>query len=279
MTFQLRLAWLRAPLLVVVCALFMFPVYWMVATSLKTLSEVNTYPPTLLPRSPGFGSYVAVLEGMPFGSYLTNSLVVALVSTCGVVISSSLAAFAFAKLHFPGRDALFAVLLATLMLPEIVKLVPTFVLFQRVGWINTLLPLTVPAFFGEAFSIFLLRQFMLRLPDELIEAARIDGAREVRILWSVVLPLTRPALVVVAIFAFQRAWNDFLWPLIVLQDERLRTATLGLYSLRSQPMLGTAYDQIMAATVMVSIPMLVLFVVFQRQFVSGIAVGGSAVKG
>lgn len=259
-------------------AFFVFPIVWMVLTSLKTLREVNEYPPMLLPAALQLQNYPRVFEQMPFGQYTWNSAVVAAFVVIGTVVSCSLVAYAFARLRFPGRDALFALVLATLILPDIIKLVPMYLMFKQFGWINTLLPLIVPAFFGNAFFIFLLRQFFRGIPRELSEAARIDGASELRILWSIVAPLAKPAITVVALFAFQASWNEFLWPLVFLQNESVKTLPLALYSFKSLPTLGTSYHEMMAAAVIVTIPMLVAFALFQRHFVKGVTLGGG-IKG
>lgn len=213
------------------------------------------------------------LTSQPFGRYALNSLLIAAVNVVGNLVSNSLVAYGFARFRFPGRKFLFMLLLATMMVPSQVLLVPQFILFHDLGWINTFLPLTVPSFFGSAFYVFLLRQFFMTIPVELEEAARIDGAGPFRIFFSVVLPLIRPALTAVAIFSFQGAWNDFLTPLIYLSDPSKFTLQLGLAQFQGS--FHTDWNLIMAASVVVMLPMAVIFFLAQKYFVQGITMTGT----
>lgn len=259
---------------------YIFPLIWMVLTSLKPGNQVLLYPPRWLPDPVMWQNFPSALSRAPWLTYLQNSLLVTVGTVVGTTASCSVIAYAFAKLRFPGRNALFLLVLSTLMLPDIVRLVPTFLLFKQFGWINTLLPLIVPRFFGDAFYIFLLRQFFATIPNELLDAARMDGASEWRILRGIVLPLSIPALTVVAIFSFQTAWNDFLWPLVFIKDPSAMTLTLGLYQFRSLPTMGETFvNELMAATVMMTLPMILVFAMFQRYFVQGISLGGAGIKG
>lgn len=259
--------------------IFIFPLIWMLSTSFKTQAQLFAYPPSLLPAPLAWQNYPTAFSLVPFPLFFRNTLIVASTTVVGTVLSCSVIAYAFAKLRFPGREVLFVLVLSTIMLPDIVRLVPTFLLFKQFKWINTLYPLIVPTFFGNAFYIFLLRQFFMTIPNELVDAARIDGASEWRILASVILPLSGPALAVVAVFAFQTAWNDFLWPLVFLKEPEVMTVTLGLYTFRVIPSFGgTSYNDLMAAATMVTLPMIVLYVILQRYFVRGVSLGGG-IKG
>ena len=256
----------------------LFPLYWMVATSLKLLPETRQFPPVWFPLPPRWGNYAEALRFQPFGRYFLNSFLIAAPVVIGDAIVSSFVAYGFARLRFPGRDAIFMVLVSTMMVPFIVRLVPLFLIFQRLGWINSYWPLIVPPLFGTPFHIFLLRQFYRALPGDLAEAARLDGLNEFGIWWRIYVPLSKPAIATVAIFAFQQSWNDFLAPLIFLNDNKKYTVALGLANMLSQSGASTQYwNLLMASAAMAVVPMILLFVIFQRYFVRGIALSG--VKG
>jgi multiple sugar transport system permease protein len=253
----------------------LFPLYWMVATSLKLLPDTRAYPPVWLAVPPHWENYPALLNFQPFARYLANSMVVASATVIAELVSCSFVAYGFARLRFPGRNALFLVLISTMMVPFIVRLVPLFLLFQQLKWINTYFPLIVPSLFGTPFFIFLMRQFYLSLPGDLAEAARIDGASELHIWWRIYVPLSGPALAVVAIFAFQNAWNDFLAPLVFVNDTEKFTAALGLAAMLSQSGASTEYwNLLMAAATMTVVPVVALFIFAQRYFVRGVAMSG-----
>lgn len=252
---------------------FLTPFAWLVISSLKPNDEIFVFPPTWWPRPVEWSNYVQALTSQPFGRYALNSLLIAFVNVVGNLVSNSIVAYGFARFRFPGRRVLFMILLATMMVPSQVLLVPQFILFHELGWINTFLPLTVPSFFGSAFYVFLLRQFFMTIPVELEEAARIDGAGPLRIFFSVVLPLIRPALTAVAIFSFQGAWNDFLTPLIYLSDPSKFTLQLGLAQFQGS--FHTDWNLIMAASVVVMLPMAIIFFAAQRYFVQGITMTGT----
>jgi len=261
-------------LLILGAFMALFPLYWMLSTSLKLLPETRAYPPIFFPL-PHWENYPQALTFQPFARYFANSFLIAGAVVVADLVSCSFVAYGFARLRFPGRDFLFMVLISTMMIPFIVRLVPLFLLFQQLKWINTYLPLIVPALFGTPFFIFLLRQFFLSIPGELAEAARIDGANEFRIWWQIYLPLSGPALAVVAIFAFQQSWNDFLAPLIFINDTDKFTAALGLAHMLSQSGASTEYwNLLMAAATMTVLPVVVLFVTMQRYFVRGVALSG-----
>lgn len=264
-------------LLVLLSLIFMFPFFWTVSSSLKAPFELMTFPPTWLPETPQWQNYARVLEKVPFVRWALNSAFVVIISTLGSVLSASIVAYSFARFNYPGRDAIFIVTLATMMLPAQVTLIPQFILFNQLGWINTLLPLWVPYLFGGgAFNIFLLRQFIRTLPRELDEAALIDGASYWRIFWSVLVPLTKPALATVAVISFIAHWNDFVNPLIYLNSPENFTLALGLNYFKSVPeSSGLPLEHLlMAASVMVIVPVLLLFFAAQRYFVEGIALSG-----
>lgn len=263
---------LALALLLGVAALFLTPLLWMISSSLKPDYAIFAVPPQLIPIPPRWSNYPEALTFVPFGRYALNTLLISGVTIVGHLLSCTVIAYAFARLRAPGRDALFLVLLATMMLPYPVTMVPLYVLFKALGWINTILPLTVPAFFGSPLYIFLLRQFFLTLPTDLEDAARIDGANTAQIIWHVILPLARPALATVAIFTFQAAWNDFLAPLIYLQNPQNYTVTLGLQFFRTSYTTSWAY--LMAASLVTMLPVVLVFLLAQRLFIDGIALTG-----
>lgn len=262
----------RYLLLGIATLLFVLPLYWMIASSLKVEYEVFAQPPVWWPIPPRWQNYIEALTQLPFDRYALNTLIIAIGAVIGHVFSCTLVAYGFARLRAPGKRALFIVLLATLMLPYPVVMIPQYIIFSELEWVNTFKPLIVPTFFGNAFFIFLLRQFFMQIPIELEDAARIDGANIVQIIWYVLLPIARPAIATVAIFTFQFAWNDFLAPLIFLQDQSHYTLMLGLSFFRSSFEVNWAY--LMAASLSVAAPVIVLFFFAQRAFVEGISLGG-----
>lgn len=266
--------------LIVMSLIFVSPLLWMVTTAIKPIEETMTATPTLLPSKFLWDNFPkAVTYGskelgyIPFLLYARNTLMVTLLCVAGSVCSNAVVAYAFARLRWPGRDAFFAVTLATMMVPFPVLMVPTFGLFKWLGWVGTFRPLWVPAFFGSAFSIFLLRQFFRTIPMELSEAAKIDGCSEVRIFTDVLLPLAKPALAVVALFTFMGTWNDFMGPMIYLSDQETFTLSLGLQAYQSQHG-GTQWNLLMAAATVVILPVIVVFFFAQKMFIQGIATSG-----
>jgi ABC-type glycerol-3-phosphate transport system permease component len=255
-----------------VSLVMMFPLYLMILISFRTADRAFAFPPDLWFNSVTFENYPqALFRLLPFGLYVKNTVIIATLVIVGDLLSCSLVAYGFARFRFPGRDILFGVLLATLLMPFVVRLVPLFILFQKLGWINTFLPLVVPSFFGTPLFIFLMRQFFLTIPPELVDAARIDGAGELSIWWRIMLPLSKPVLAAVAIFSFQNTWNDFLGPLVFLQKADVKTIILGLYSLMG---MQTEWQLVMAAVVAAVLPLIIGFFAFQRFFVQGITVSG-----
>jgi multiple sugar transport system permease protein len=254
---------------------FLGPFFWLVSTSLKTNQAMFKMPPQWLPDPVTWQHYGQAVTVFPALRYMGNTLVIVVCSTIGTLLSCSMAAYAFSRLRWPDRTLAFSLLLATMMIPAQVTMIPVYVMFSKLRWIDTFLPLIVPAFFGNAFFIFLLRQFFLTIPEELLEAARLDGAGEWRVFWQIILPLSKPALLTVMIFTVLRAWNDFMGPLIYLSSEHKRTLALGLAHLRGVQ--GTEWGLLMAASMLMVLPALLLFFVAQRFFIEGIALTGTKV--
>jgi multiple sugar transport system permease protein len=271
--------------LIVGAVAMLLPFVWMISTSLKPADQLFTVPPTWLPRTLQWDTYVRAMSSGNFGRYALNSLFLALANMVTNVLLSALAGYAFARLQFPGRKVLFVLVLATLMVPYQVTIIPLFVIMRHVplfggndlfgqggiGWINSYWGLIVPGAVG-AFGIFLLRQFFQTLPVELEDAARIDGAGELRIFGQIMLPLAMPAIATLAIFSFQTGWNAFLWPLLITSTDDMRTIQLGLTVFVQQ--YSTQWDQLMAATVVATLPVIVVFAIGQRLLVRGIAFTG-----
>lgn len=261
-------------LLLLLGAMFLLPFAWMVSTSLKPLNETMVLPPRWLPSEPQWQNYPEAMRAMgPFWLYARNSLLLAVLNVVGTVFSSALVAYGFSRIEWRGRDNLFLLLLATMMIPFPVVMVPVYTLFRDLGWIGSFKPLWVPAFLAGAFNVFLLRQFFLTIPRDLTEAARMDGCGEFRIFWQIILPLAKPALLTVALFQFMATWNDFLGPLIFLVRQDQFTLALGLQNFQSMQG-GTAWHYLMAASTLVVLPVLVLFFLAQRTFIRGISTTG-----
>jgi multiple sugar transport system permease protein len=266
-------------ILLVLAATFLLPFYWMATSALKNDVQVFTVPPVWVPNPIFPENFWRAWTARNFNLYAYNTIFkYAIPSTIGTVLSSAVVAYGFSRIRWPGRDALFAVCLATMMIPFQVRLVPLFIIFRDLGWINTYLPLVVPAFFGNAFFIFMLRQFFRTIPMELSEAATIDGAGEFSILFRIVLPLAKPALTVVALFAFMGAWNDYLGPLIYVNQEQQWTLALGVQrmggALSETGFQQNAYPYLMAVSTIVTLPILLAFFFAQRAFIEGISMSG-----
>lgn len=254
---------------------FLFPIYWMIIASLKTLDEVFLFPPSWWPSKLQWQNYREALTFMPFGRYALNTILVTSANVVGIVLSCSLVAFAFARLRAKARDVLFLFVLSTMMLPPQVTMIPVYILFQRLGMVDTYWPLVLPAFFATSpFSVFLLRQFFMTVPKELDEAALIDGCSYFGIWWRVMLPAAKPALLTVALFTFTAQWNDLLGPLIYLNSYEKLTLALGLANFRA--MYGaTPWHLLMAASIVVVAPCLVVYGFSQRYFMQGIVITGT----
>ncbi len=262
-------------LLALVAIIAIVPFFWMVSTALKTAAEASTYPPSLLPAVPQWHDFTDVFNAVPFLTFFRNTVLYSAAVTLGQLVFCSSAAFAFARLKFPGRNVLFVLYLATLMIPLSVTLVPSFILMRWFGWIDTVWVMTIPGMLGSAFGTFLLRQFMLTIPRDLDEAATIDGASLFRIYWQIILPLTRSALIVLTVLTVMTVWNDFVWPLVMLNSNNVTTLTLGLSVITT----GGTQEYVnvplaMAAATMTIAPLILIFFVAQRYFIQGFALTG-----
>jgi ABC-type glycerol-3-phosphate transport system permease component len=254
--------------------IMLLPFLWLISSSLKLPSQIYTFPPQLIPDPIRWQNYAEVFEAVPVLLYARNTLVIAVFSTIGTVLSSILAGYAFGRLRFAGRDFIFSALLATLMLPYVVIMIPIYVMFSKLGWINTLLPLIVPSYFGDAFFIFLLRQFFRTIPMELEDAARIDGASRLRSLFQIIVPLARPAVIVVTIQSILGEWNAFMQPLIFLTKRKLFTLALGLNSLQRFETGRDWTHYMMVVGVFMVVPVVILYFVAQREFIQGVVMTG-----
>lgn len=266
-------------LVILIGVMFMFPYFWTVSSSLKATHELYTWPPTMIPEQPIWNNYPHVFELHPFGIWLRNTVLITVLSTIGTTLSATVVGYAFARLRWPGRDIIFLITLGTMMLPGEVTLIPKFLIFKELGWLNTIRPLWIPAFFGGgAFDIFLLRQFIQTIPKELDEAAYIDGASRFRILSTILVPLMKPAIATVTVIHFVWKWSEFMGPLIYLNTTNKFPVALGLRFFEEWGQsTGTSIPQdnfLMAACVMSSVPILTLFFFTQQYFVQGIVMSG-----
>jgi multiple sugar transport system permease protein len=273
-THKLTLSIVVFALLLVAAITFLLPLLWMISTSLKPKEQIFVYPLIWLPKPIMWGNYLRAWNNPSFHylQFTRNSLYYALMSTAGILLSCSLVAYSFARLRWWGRDFWFIVTLAVMMIPYPVTLIPRYLIFSAIGWINSFKPLIVPDFLGQAFFIFLLRQFFTTIPADLSNAAKIDGASELQIYARIILPLSKSALVTVALFTFLFVWNDFLGPLIYLTDGEKYTLSVGLAAFRGQ--YRTQWDLMMAASALVTLPMVVIFFFAQKQFIEGITLTG-----
>lgn len=249
------------------------PFLWLLSSSLKVEQKIFLFPPEWIPNPVRFQNYVDALTYKPFALYIANTLFIVILNEIAIVGTASLCAYGFARIQFPGRDFWFGLVLVTMMVPYFVMMIPQFVIFSRLGWTDSYLPLTVPVFFGGgAFNIFLLRQFFRTLPPELADAARIDGCGELSIYWRIFMPLAKPALATVAIFTFLNGWNDFIGPLLYINSPDSFTVAIGLATFRS--VMRTRWDLLMAASTAMILPVLLLFFFAQRYFIEGIVLSG-----
>jgi len=259
-------------LLLVVGFYFVFPFVWLLTSSLKSSTQIFVFPPELWPNPFNWQNYPEAFAEMTFGRYLVNTLTVTVPSVVGTVISSAMPAYAFSRLRWPGRDAIFVLVLGTIMLPYLVTMIPVYLLFHSLGWVGTYLPLIVPHFFGSAFFIFLLRQFFLGIPMEISDAAKIDGANELRIFVQIMLPLAQPALATTILLSFIWTYNEFIGPLIYLTNQASYTLALGIVSFVGYNI--QKWELLMAASVMYCVPNIVLYFFAQEHYVKGIATTG-----
>ena len=263
--------WLAFLLVLAGAIVMLMPVLWMVSTSLKPLNRVFELPIQWIPRPPQWDNYPAAWNRFNFSRYFLNSFIVSITVTILNVLLAGFAGYSLAKYRYFGQRALFIAILSTLMLPIEVLMVPTFLIVKDLGWLNTYQGLIIPVV-ADAFGIFLMRQFMLHLPDSLIEAARIDGASEPGIYFRIVLPLIWPAVLTLAIFTWRETWDAFVWPFIIITEDRLRTVPIGLQ--RFQEEYVTTYNEVMAISAIAMLPLMLLFFFFQRAFIRGIALSG-----
>jgi multiple sugar transport system permease protein len=275
-------------LLIVISLMLLFPMWWMVVVSLESADEARQAAASaegfsLFPDNPLFGNYAEALKSMGttewigFIDALTNTVVVTSLSVFGTVLSCALVGYAFARIRFRGREPLFVLMISTMMLPPQVTMIPLFILFRNLGWVDSILPLVVPTFFGNPFFIFMFRQFFSQIPEALVEAARLDGCSTLGVWWRIMLPLCKPVIAITAVFTFMFAWNDFLGPLIYLHSEQQHTLAIALNSFRNQFGGVGQVHLLMAASIVTMLPCVILFFVAQKQFVGGLSIG--AVKG
>lgn len=256
--------------LIATCLVFVFPMLWMLSTSLKPLAETMRAPPHWIPEDLALSNYVETVRYIPFWTYAKNTLLISVLSAFGMTFSSALVAYSFTRLHWPGKNLLFALTLTTMMVPYPVLMVPLYGLFRSLGWTGSTLPLWVPNFFGGAFNIFLLRQFFQRVPPSLAEAMMLDGASEFEIFRRIYVPLAKSALSVVAFFQFVYSWNELLGPLLYLTEQKSFTLALGLQAYEGQ-LGGTEWHYLMAASVLTTLPIVILFFLLQRGFLRGLS--------
>nr|WP_309100430.1 carbohydrate ABC transporter permease [Fredinandcohnia onubensis] len=251
--------------------LMLLPFIWMLSTSLKSSGEVTSMPPIWIPENFKWENYAEAFKMAPFVKYFINSVIVTILSTIGELLTTILAAYAFSRVSFYGRDFIFAILLGTMMVPGEVLLIPNYVTLSNLGWIDQYEALIVP-WLASIFSIFLLRQFFLGIPKELSYAAKIDGCRDFRFLWTIMVPLAKPALITIILLKAIGSWNAFLWPLIVTQSKEMRTLPVGLTSFSTEA--GTIYELLMAASTMIILPMIILYIILQKYIIEGVAKAG-----
>ena len=272
-SFQQKLGKAVAYIICTVMAIsFVFPLYWLVVSALKTDTEIFQLPPTFIPKDPQWQNFSKATTYIPFWRYMWNTMVIAGLNIVGTLVSCTVIAYGFARVRWAGRNVAFMIYLSTIMLPSQVTMIPLYIIYRNFGWIGSIKPLVVPAFFGNALYVFMLRQFMLSIPQEISEAARIDGASELGILWRVIIPLLKPALATVALFTFVANYRDFLGPLIYLQNQEQWTISLGLKMFQNQ--FGAQWQLMMAASTLAMLPTLILFFLAQKTFIKGIALTG-----
>jgi ABC-type glycerol-3-phosphate transport system permease component len=262
-------------ILCVVAVLMIMPFLWLISSSLKLEQRVFLFPPQWIPNPIRWVNYLEALTYKPFFLYLRNTLFIVILNEIAIVSSSSLCGYSLARIPFPGRNFCFWVVIAVMMIPYFVLMVPTFIMLSKLGWVNTYLPLTVPYFFGGgAFNIFLFRQFFRTIPIDLSDAARIDGCGEFGIYWRIIMPLSKPAIVVVAIFTFLNAWNSFIEPLLYINNPNMFTVALGLANFRGDPTAYIQWNLLMAASSSMTIPVILIFFAGQRYFIQGVVMSG-----
>lgn len=265
-----KIVWYGILLLIAIA--FLTPIVFMFLGAFKTTQELARVPFNWLPDRISMDNFKSVFAKIPFFLYLQNTLLIVVFNIIGSIVSNTLVAYGFSRINWPGRDKVFVLVIVTMILPFQITMVPLYLLFNKLGWIGTFLPLTLTCFFGNPFYIFLLRQFLIGIPQELSDSGRIDGAGEFRIFWQLTLPLAKPALATVAVFAFIRSWNDYIGPLLFLQDPKLYTLSLAASMLKSR--LDPQWTVLLALGSMLVLPVLILFFVLQKYFIQGVTMSG-----
>ncbi|MDK2878210.1 MAG: multiple sugar transport system permease protein [Thermoanaerobacteraceae bacterium] len=260
-------------LLIIFGIAFMVPIIWMLSTSLKTPADIYQHHPKIIPSRLEWRNYIDAVTSIPYFKYVWNTTVISFFSVAGQLFAAPLVAYSISKIKWPGSKIVFALIISTMFLPYQVTMIPVYMIYYKLGLVGTFVPLILPNFFGYAFYIFLLRQFIITIPDSLIEAAKIDGASEFRIYWQIILPLIKPALTTVAVFTFLGSWSDFLGPLIYLNEENMYTLSLGLRQFLTEH--SIAWGPLMAATTIFIIPTIIIFFLAQKQFIEGISTTGN----
>ncbi|WP_098742356.1 carbohydrate ABC transporter permease [Paenibacillus sp. EZ-K15] len=259
--------------LLLFAVIFLFPFVWLVMTSLKTPEEILKFPPSILPETFQWSNYKEALQAIPFTRYMMNTFMICIINIIGQLFSAPLVAYSISRIPWRGRNIIFTIVVATMILPAQVQMIPQYIIFTKLGWVNTMMPLTIGAFFGAPFFIFLLRQFLLGVPTELSEAAKIDGASEPRVYVQIIMPILKPALATVALFSFVWSYVDFMGPLIYLNDSVKWTITVGLQSFQQDH--GAQWEKLMAASTIMAIPMILIYFFGQKYFMKS----GSALTG
>jgi len=259
--------------LIIGAVIVLFPIFWMLSASLKKSGTELIFPPQFIPETFEFKNYTEVWSSLPFGAFITNSIIIALLSTIGQIFTGSLAGYAFARINFPGKNIWFWICISTMLLPEVVLLVPQFIIFTKLKWIDTFLPLVVPSWLGgRAFYIFLARQYFLSIPQEIVDASKIDGASNFRIFLNIMLPLAKPVLAAMAVVRFVTDWNDFLAPLLYLTSIEKKTLSVGMYLFLTR--YGGNWNLLMAASTIMIVPTLIFFLFTQKYYLKGIVMTG-----
>lgn len=253
--------------------LSIFPVFWALSTSLKSTSEVFSNPLGWIPHPFDWHNFVHVWTIEPFGRYIFNTFFVSIITALGQMLFGALGAYAFARMKFMGKNFLFSMYISTMMVPPVVTMIPLFILMKHLGWINTYYALIAPTVLGTPLGIFLLRQFFLTIPGELEEAARIDGAGVMRIFWQIILPMGKPALTTLGLISFVMTWNNFIWPVIVINSDKYKVLTLAVANFQTQ--YGSEWNYLMVVVLLTTVPLLILFIFFQRHIINGIQLGAS----
>lgn len=259
-------------LLFSISILLLGPLLWMFSTSLKSMQEIVSFPPTIIPQKIQWHNYIDAITSFPFFRYMGNTFIITILVIVGTILSNSFIAYGFSKIDFPLKNLFFSLVLSTMMIPSFITMIPQYIVFSKIGWVGTYLPLIVPSFFGNAFHIFLLRQFYLSISNELVDAAKIDGANHFYIWFKLMIPLTKPALITIGILSFNGTWNDFIGPLLYIHDEAKYTLQIGLQVFQNQS--TTQWNLLMASAFLTLVPTILLFFFAQKYFIKGMDLTG-----